>query len=332
MVMAKKNKLTKFEEEILEMQIMELKQEKLDEDNPDWKFIQIDGETTSYLISNCGDIANIKTDNIMTPIESEYGYMRVTLHHKGKAHTVRIHRLVALYFIPNPDNKPEVNHKDGNKKRNWYGNLEWVTSKENKQHAIELGLYDEASFTKVGMDRPNAVYTDEQVHQVCKLLEQGKQPKEVSEILNVPVTLPSYIKYAGKWKHISSQYKIPKPGDLPREKGKLLNSKVNSHERIHEVCRLLESGKEPLEISKLLDMPVSSIAGIKGRTSWTSISKLYDIPVPVNKTRPDNTKQKVIDLLKNGINDYGEILRKLDLPDDRRNRKYIALVKHQSKL
>jgi hypothetical protein len=51
-----------------------------------------------------------------------------------------IHRLVAQTFIPNPENKPEVNHKDGNKHNCYYKNLEWVTPSENKQHAFDTGL------------------------------------------------------------------------------------------------------------------------------------------------------------------------------------------------
>lgn len=70
-----------------------------------------------------------------------YKYPAITLNcGEGKMVCRKIHRLVAECFVPNPENKPEVNHIDGNKKNNRYDNLEWVTSLENVKHAWETGL------------------------------------------------------------------------------------------------------------------------------------------------------------------------------------------------
>lgn len=68
------------------------------------------------------------------------GYPAVRLSRPGRRHMARVHRLVAEAFIPNPQNKPEVNHLDGNKLNPALGNLEWVTSQENRQHAWRTGL------------------------------------------------------------------------------------------------------------------------------------------------------------------------------------------------
>jgi hypothetical protein len=80
------------------------------------------------------------------------GYFRIRLN--GKKYS--IHRLIAETFIPNPDNKPEVNHKDGNKLNNHISNLEWVTHSENTKHAFKMGLIDKSSIlNRKGKNNPN---------------------------------------------------------------------------------------------------------------------------------------------------------------------------------
>lgn len=70
--------------------------------------------------------------------ETSKGYLRVYLSKNGKRKHHKVHRLVAQAFIPNPDNKPQVNHIDGNKKNNSITNLEWVTDTENKERRKEI--------------------------------------------------------------------------------------------------------------------------------------------------------------------------------------------------
>ena len=72
---------------------------------------------------------------------NRHGYYTVGIKINGKSKSIIVHRLIAKAFIPNPDNKPQVNHIDGNKLNNSAVNLEWVTNKENSEHAIFNGLF-----------------------------------------------------------------------------------------------------------------------------------------------------------------------------------------------
>lgn len=90
-------------------------------------------------VSSIGIVRNKKTEKEYTPTTIGNGYLSVHIRDKNnKRHY--IHRLVAEAFIPNPDNKPQVNHIDGNKMNNCVENLEWVSCKENIRHAIATGL------------------------------------------------------------------------------------------------------------------------------------------------------------------------------------------------
>jgi hypothetical protein len=103
----------------------------------EWKRIK---NFPKYEISNFGFVRNIKRNKFITPFITG-GYLRVTLYNNDiKQRKLFIHRLVAIEFIENKENKPQVNHKDGNKKNNLLKNLEWCTSKENICHAHINGL------------------------------------------------------------------------------------------------------------------------------------------------------------------------------------------------
>lgn len=104
-----------------------------------WKPVK--GYLGFYEISNLGRIKSLK-DNlgrdrelILKPQKRKDGYFIIDI----KRSTKFLHRLVAEAFIPNPENKPQVNHKDSNRGNNRFDNLEWVTASENMRHAYEYG-------------------------------------------------------------------------------------------------------------------------------------------------------------------------------------------------
>lgn len=172
-----------------------------------------DGKKLHYAVSNCGRVVNTKTGQLLKPQvdgvnKSGYQFISIctkkSLHHKFK-----IHRLVATYFVENPDpeTKLYVNHIDGNKMNNHYTNLEWVTSRENILHAWRLGLIK----PKLGIQNGSAKLTEEQVHTICKLLESrtGLTYREIG--LKVGTTKANVAEIAcGKhWTHISCNYDLP---------------------------------------------------------------------------------------------------------------------------
>ena len=77
---------------------------------------------------------------VLKPSPHSSGYLVLSLCKDGVETSVLAHRIIAEVFLPNPDNKPEVNHKDGNKHNNAVANLEWVTHLENEEHAKTAGL------------------------------------------------------------------------------------------------------------------------------------------------------------------------------------------------
>jgi hypothetical protein len=320
-----------FNKPYIRLQIGE--REKLDKymndlKNPIWKPIVIDGKTTRYEVSNTGEIRNIETGQIRISHETKFGYMKINLSIDGRSVTRKVHRLVAEAFIPNPDDKPEVNHIIPNKHLNWVGNLEWVTSAENKRHAIEHGLYDNARTSAAGR---NSRYTDEQVHAVCKMLEQNKGPKEIAETIGVSQALPRAIKYMGKWRHISSQYNIPEAGSLPKRiPGSPRKSHRFSEETLRTVCELLEQGYSNSNISKITGVPPYIPYNIKQGKDWQYIAKDYNIPKP-NKKSYGEIRDKVISLINDGITNSAEIIRLTGLPETRTSQKYIASIKYKLK-
>ena len=97
---------------------------------------------TKYYVYENGDIRNVKTKNMLKPYRSSGGYLYFIIgRNNGKRrHHIRVHRLVAQAFIPNPNKYKCVNHIDGNKLNNNVKNLEWCSHSYNVKHAIDKGL------------------------------------------------------------------------------------------------------------------------------------------------------------------------------------------------
>lgn len=146
-----------------------------------------------YTITSDGRLWNHGTGKWQTLAQNQNGYVEVgLLDMDGNVCHNKLHRLVALTFVSNPENKPEVNHIDGNKLNNDFRNLEWVTPLENHKHARESGLRKQR-------------LTDEQVHEICKLILKGESDTSIAEKYHTSSMMIWYIRHGGH-SDVSSKY------------------------------------------------------------------------------------------------------------------------------
>lgn len=156
----------------------------------------------NYAITKEGEVFNIKYERLLKGYSSiTTGYIYLTLRKDGETVRLPLHRLLAIQFIPNPENKPMVNHKDGVKLNNSLDNLEWVTNQENVQHAYDIGVNPKMA------DRWNNKNPIQNIYDVCELLQEGLlDMKQISEVTRVSYDSIREIKYRKNWKDISKLY------------------------------------------------------------------------------------------------------------------------------
>lgn len=125
------------------------------------------------------------------------GYKRLIItYNDGSKRTEAVHRLVAKAFVPNPENKLQVNHKDGNKLNNNYSNLEWVTNEENQQHAALNLKREYRRGEKVVWSKLSAA----DVYVIAELIKEKIPLVTIANKFNVSKTLISEIKAGRTWR------------------------------------------------------------------------------------------------------------------------------------
>ena len=166
-----------------------------------WKGVIYQGIDYSWRFecSNLGRIRNAINKHIYTPHKSGIGYFQICTTVNDKRKNIKVHKAVAESFIDNPNNLPVVNHKDGNKENNNVDNLEWVTQKENIQHAVRTGLM------KSGEKHHNVKLTDKEILEIRDLYRhKSYNQREIGEIYGVSRSHVSAIVLNNKRKVVKS--------------------------------------------------------------------------------------------------------------------------------
>ena len=147
-----------------------------------WKDIR--GYEGLYQVSNVGRVKRVKTGRILKGIFSGYGYVQVDLSKEGCTSKKLIHRLVAQAFIPNVDNKLEVNHINEDKTNNRVDNLEWVTRKENNNHGTHNEKVSKSKSTPIIATHIKTGDSKEFYGASECARQLGLNPARISEVIN----------------------------------------------------------------------------------------------------------------------------------------------------
>lgn len=185
----------------------------MDEINEEWK--DVVGYEGFYQVSNLGRVKSMdrvikrrkygqfKKYGVILVLNVGYrGYVDTKLHKNGVKMGKLVHRLVAEAFIPNPENKPVVNHKNGDKEDNRLCNLEWATYSENSQHAIDTGLTP----IPKGVASGKTTLTNEKVLAICSELDKyERSQKSIAEEYGVSVGCIGDIHTGARWNWLTNR-------------------------------------------------------------------------------------------------------------------------------
>ena len=237
-----------------------------------------------FLISNYGRVYDRYTNRILNVSVSD-GYYKVSLLRYISPYQVKwtnsnLHRLVLYYFNPCPGcENLEVNHKDGNKANNHISNLEWATGAYNIYHSRVNGLNCK------GEDKPNAVLTNEQAEDICKLLKSGMNCSDIARKMNIKWQHVYDIKRGYTFRFISERYGLVIPKAV---------TNYLTDDQVEEICRLLFEGVSNAKIAEMIGCTIQQIKDIRYSNTYSHITKKYDFSkIPEYKQLNRNEESKI---------------------------------------
>lgn len=208
------------------------------------------------------------------------GYSQISIFNNisGKYKTYFVHRLVALTFIPNPKNKPQVNHIDGNKHNNCVENLEWVTASENMKHAHKIGLQPSTAGELNSMSK----ITNKKAINLIRDILNGKTNEEVALKYDLHPRYVSLVRHKKRWKSIwdnfyRDQNTLKSAKQVDRSKIDYQSYKINRSDQL-EILDLIVNKKLLLkDIAKKYKLDPSHLSRISRKQTWKNVWRMFEL-------------------------------------------------------
>jgi plasmid maintenance system antidote protein VapI len=219
-----------------------------------------------YEVSNEGDVRSCFGNyKILKPLITNRGYLSVKIYVDCIQETHRIHRLVALAFIPNPFNLESVNHKDCNKLNNHVDNLEWMTKLENYQHAKENDLLLR------GEDHQNSKLKEEDVVLIKYMISDGTSHTDIANLFKLSQGTISQIAKNKTWLHISWPAGYIPLLENQHCKGSSMKTAILDEESVRKIRELYSKGETQVNLAKMFGVTRGTMSQLILRKTWKHV-------------------------------------------------------------
>lgn len=188
-----------------------------------------------------------------------YALLKTKRGPKGKNMTDKVHRIIGSLFVPNPDNLPIINHKNGIKTDNRATNIEWCTHKHNSIHCIENNLRDTARGERI----PSSILTNGNIHEIFRMKASGLMNKEIAKNFNIDVTGISKIINRKQWAHVEVPEELIRAAQLMTRKlaSPPRSTKLSDFD-INEIKKLRKDGLKISDIAKKFGVHIQTCGAI----------------------------------------------------------------------